>query len=256
MLDSAVGSKSVTVSKVATPVISPSTTSFSGTVSVTISCSTGGALIYYTINGSNPTTTSTLYRSPFTINATTTVKTMAVKSGMVNSAIASKQYTLQQVYTVGSTGPAGGKIFYVNDNPAITTWKYLEAAPADEASTYVYGIGTFTGASGIEIGMGQANTTTIVNVLKTGSYAAKVCDDKSVTYNGKTYADWFLPSKEELALMYINKATIGGFSDSYYWSSTEGNDIGSAWLQYFVSGVQFSCGKGSTCRVRPIRAFL
>ena len=260
MLDSAVGSKSVTVSKVATPVISPSTTSFSGTVSVTISCSTSGALIYYTINGSNPTTTSTLYRSPFTINATTTVKTMAVKSGMVNSAIASKQYTLQQVYTVGSTGPAGGKIFYVNDNPAITTWKYLEAALTDEASTYIFGgYGTLIGATGTAIGTGQANTTTIMNAPSAttkASYAAKVCEDKSVTYNGKTYADWFLPSKDELNEMYINKATIGGFIDSYYWSSTEGNDIGSAWVQYFVSGVQFSCGKGSTCRVRPVRAFL
>ena len=260
MSNSTVATKSVTVSQVATPVIGPSTTTFSGTVSVTLS-STGGATIYYTTNGTNPTTSSTPYGSPFTISATTMVKTMAVKSGMINSAIESKQYTLQPVYHVGDTGPAGGKIFYVNPNSASDGWKYLEAAPTDEASTYPYGgSGILIGATaqGLAIGTGQANTTMIVNVLKTvetGSYAAKVCEDKSVTYNGKTYADWFLPSKEELNQMYINRVAIGGFTTFWYWSSTEdlSND---AWIQFFNSGNQNSNGKGNYSRVRPVRAFL
>ena len=258
MVNSAVATKSVTVSQVATPVISPSTTTFSGTVSVTLS-STSGATIYYTTNGSNPTTASTPYNSPFTISATTTVKAVAIKNGMINSTTATKQYTLQQVYTVGSTGPAGGVVFYVNDNAAITAWKYLEAAPADEGE-YIYGgYDKKTGATATIIGTGQANTQTIVNVLKTvetGSYAAKVCDDKSVTYNGKTYDDWFLPSKDELDEMYKNRTMIGGFSTYWYWSSSEAINDG-AWRQAFNNlGGQYCIRERISCRVRPIRAFL
>ena len=258
MTNSAVAAKSVTVGQVATPVISPNEETFSGTVSITLS-STSGATIHYTTDGSEPTASSTSYGSPFTLSATTTVKAMAVKSGMINSTTASKQYTLQQVYTVGSTGPAGGKIFFVNPNSATDGWKYLEAAPADEASTYYYGgYGVFMGATGTAIGTGQANTQKIVAaVVGTANCAAKACKDKSVTYNGKTYADWFLPSKDELNQMYINKATIGGFTDTtWYWNSTESSSS-FAWAQSFGSGRQNDGGKtGSHYRVRPIRAFL
>ena len=249
-----------TANKVATPVITPSEEEFTGTVEVSMSTTTSGATIHYTTDGSEPTIASPVYSIPFTVSATTTVKAMAAKRGMANSTIASQLYTLQlPIYAVGDVGPAGGKIFYVNNDPLITTWKYLEAAPADEANIYMYSsTATTTGATETAIGTGQTNTTTIVNVLKTvetGSYAAKVCDDKSVTYNGKTYADWFLPSKEELALMYTNRTMLGGFSASLSWSSTE-YSTNTAWSQYFGSGEQYTNYKNGLCRVRPIRSFL
>ena len=260
MVNSAEASKEVVIAQVAAPVITPSEETFSGTVEVTMSSSTSDASIHYTTDGSEPTIATNLYIGAITLPATTTLKAVAIRSGMINSTIVSKQYTLQQVYTVGSTGPAGGKIFFVNPNSATDGWKYLEAAPADEATTYIYGgYGTRTWATATAIGMGQANTTTIVNVLKTvetGSYAAKVCDDKSVTYNGKTYADWFLPSKDELNEMYINRLAIGGFFDSsFYWSSTE-DPSSNAWFQSFSSGAQYYSNRNNDCRVRPVRAFL
>lgn len=79
---------------VATPEIS-GTTPFEESTEVSISCETTGASIYYTTNGDDPTTSSTLYRAPFTINATTTVKAIGVKDGMDNSPIATKIFTAQ-----------------------------------------------------------------------------------------------------------------------------------------------------------------
>ena len=72
---------------VATPTIS-----ISGTTA-TISCSTSGATIYYTLNGNTPTTSSTQYSSPITLSEACTIKAIAVKSGMTNSAVASQPYS-------------------------------------------------------------------------------------------------------------------------------------------------------------------
>ena len=254
-----------TANKVATPVITPSEEEFTGTVEVSMGTTTSGATIHYTTDGSDPTIASPSYSIPFTVSATTTVKAVAIKSGMANSTIASQLYTLQlPIYAVGDVGPAGGKIFFVDTNNEYAKFNYLEAAPEDEFSSYVYGgyntlIGT--GAQGKAIGTGQANTEAIV--AKFGAtepyqnlmYAAKVCDDKSVTFNGKTYADWFLPSMEELTLMYANRTMIGGFSDFWNWSSTEYNNMG-AGTQHFGSGGQGNNYKFDSCRVRAVRSFL
>ena len=250
MVNSTETSKEVRVSQVETPVISPESISFSVSQQVTISCNTSDATIYYTTDGSEPTTASFPYSSPFTISATTTVKAIAIKSGMSNSVMASKVYA---PYMIGSTGPAGGKIFYVNPNSETDGWKYLEAAPTDEASLYVYQeYGTMIVATGTKIGTGQANSNAIVAVVgTTTSYAAKACADKVIA----GYDDWFLPSKAELNQMYINKATIGGFIDTWYWSSSETNTY-NAWVQNFGSGDPYENVKNGSCRVRPIRAFL
>jgi len=115
---------------------------------------------------------------------------------------------------------------------------------------------------------GEANTAIIiaaqVAIGDDGStYAACICNELQVTEGGKTYGDWYLPSKEELNLMYQNKATIdatatanGGssFASVYYWSSTELNN-GIAWFQYFDDGSQGGSLKDGTGYVRAIRAF-
>lgn len=87
-------------STVATPSITPATTSFAISQTVTISCETDGATIYYTTNGEDPTVNSTVYSEPFSVMATTTVKAMAVKAGYENSAVATATYTLEELYTV------------------------------------------------------------------------------------------------------------------------------------------------------------
>ena len=77
----------------ATPTFTPAAGSFVDPVSVTISTVTDGASIYYTTDGSDPTTSSTLYTGPFTVSTTTTIKAIAMKSGMENSSVASATYS-------------------------------------------------------------------------------------------------------------------------------------------------------------------
>jgi endonuclease I len=81
-------------SQIATPVFTPSTTVHNNSVSVSITCATSGASIYYTTDGSTPTTSSNKYSTPFNVTETTTVKAIAVKSGLSNSNVASITYTI------------------------------------------------------------------------------------------------------------------------------------------------------------------
>lgn len=107
------------------------------------------------------------------------------------------------------------------------------------------------GASGTAIGTGLTNTNTIVNVLGTGSYAAKLCFD--LVLNG--YSDWYLPSRNEMSKMILNKIAIGGFSSANYWSSSE-YDIMNAYYSNFTSGNSNLIGsKNSVSNVRAVRSF-
>jgi Legume lectin domain/Chitobiase/beta-hexosaminidase C-terminal domain len=79
----------------ATPVLNPGGETFSGSVSVSMSDSTPNASIYYTTNGSTPTTSSTKYNGPINVTATETIKAIAGASGYVPSTVASETYNLQ-----------------------------------------------------------------------------------------------------------------------------------------------------------------
>ena len=79
---------------VATPVFSVASGAVVSGTSVTITCSTEGAKIYYTKDGTKPTAESTEYTSAISITEAATVKAIAVKSGMNNSAVASVSYTI------------------------------------------------------------------------------------------------------------------------------------------------------------------
>jgi hypothetical protein len=81
---------------------------------------------------------------------------------------------------------------------------------------------------------------------------AQLCD----VYSNSGYGDQFLPSKDELDLMYKNLKTkgLGGFSGAWYWSSSEYGNL-SAWSQSFSDGFLDYYPKSSMFSVRPIRAF-
>ena len=142
----------------------------------------------------------------------------------------------------------GGIIFYINS----TGQHGLIAAKQDQSTGIQWYNGDYikTGATGTGIGNGKSNTTKIVQAQGAGIYAAKLCDD--LVLNG--YNDWFLPSKEELNLLYKN--LIGGFfSNDYYWSSSEYSNY-VAWSLYSYNGNQNSSStKINTYRVRAVRAF-
>ncbi len=82
------------VRKVATPTFDPAAGEVIAGSTVTISTTTEDATIYYTTNGDEPTTESTSYTGPITIDADKTIKAIAVKDGMTNSDVASARYTI------------------------------------------------------------------------------------------------------------------------------------------------------------------
>ena len=91
------------------PTFSPDAGSYENSVTVTLSSNTSGASIYYTTDGSDATTSSTLYESPFTLTETTTVKAIAVKNNQI-SILSTATYTITSSGQGGEENPVSGKI--------------------------------------------------------------------------------------------------------------------------------------------------
>jgi hypothetical protein len=160
------------------------------------------------------------------------------------------------IYKIGDTGPAGGIVFYDKFN-STGGWRYLEIAPKETEQNLGWGNFHFDGCT-TEIGSGLKNTQLIVNQGGNMLTAARFCFD--LEYG--SYDDWYLPSRDELSLMYENLKlkNLGDFTDGKYWSSYY-QFLGSywgAWLQDFVDGKQESgyfIGETTPLRVRAIRRF-
>ncbi len=143
----------------------------------------------------------------------------------------------------------GGIIFYLDN----TSNHGLIAATADAPFSTEWGCeGTLCGAAGSSTGTGAQNTNAIINLCDSTGIAAQLC--KSSASGG--YNDWFLPSKDELNLIYTNlySKSLGGFAASFYWSSTE-SDANNGWYQFLGNGFQDKYGKSYQFHVRPVRAF-
>lgn len=153
----------------------------------------------------------------------------------------------------------GGKIFWIDE----TGLHGLIAASGDQSSKGIAwnpGKGFTTGANSDEIYSGLKNSEKIFGAQgNSGQYAAKTCLDLTIKSNGVEYSDWYLPSKNELNLLYQQRAAIGGFNvtGGIYWSSTESSSAPetSAWEQEFKFGSQLEDDKDVPDQVRCIRKF-
>ena len=159
---------------------------------------------------------------------------------------------LEKTYVIGHTGPAGGIVFYTLG----LGHHGLEAATIDQAIPLNPGAewgctGTaVAGAFGIAIGTGAQNTAVILAGCSTAGIAARLADN--FTLNG--YNDWFLPSRDELHELYLNRVGVAGFTSGAYWSSSQ---VSATFAQYvvFASGNQFVATKNNPFGVRAVRAF-
>ena len=136
-----------------TPTFSVPAGSYASAQTVTLSDATGGATIYYTLNGSAPTASSTLYTSPLTVSATETISAIATASGFLNSAVASVAYTIIQTATATpvispasssynsalqvtiTDATAGAAIYYTIDGSTPTPSSALYSGPITVSST-------------------------------------------------------------------------------------------------------------------------
>jgi hypothetical protein len=113
-------------------------------------------------------------------------------------------------------------------------------------------------ATATAIGWGYRNTLAIIlqGSTNTANSAAALADAYSVTVGGVVFDDWFLPSKDELEQIFIQRLTVGGVS-SFYWSSSEFSAY-NAWYWFSMGGFftgSGDTGKNNDASVRPIRAF-
>ena len=246
--------------------------------------STGGAIASFAINSTPPgmsfnTTTGALTGTPNTVAGATAYTVTATNT----SGSTTQTFTLTVtavVYTVGQTGPGGGKIFYVAATPftcgptRASTCNYLEVAPngwngtADDPqrgwahndfqNTSVPG----NGATATAIGWGYRNTLAIVDQGNnaTALVSAALANTYTVTIAGNVYDDWFLPSKDEINELYLSKSAIAftlpvNVVFPSYHSSTE-DRAGFAFARNLNDGYANSdYYKYSAAYVRPIRAF-
>ena len=156
----------------------------------------------------------------------------------------------------------GGIIFYIDG----TGQHGLIAAPGDQSSGVQWYNGSYTtiSATGTAVGTGQTNTNAIVTNQGPGVYAAQICNE--LVLGG--YSDWFLPSNDELNLMFLNLkgAGVGDFTTlPFYWTSSEADSPNSATdadgLFFDILNGGYSSGfvanfdKSTLGRVRAIRAF-
>jgi len=82
-------------------------------------------------------------------------------------------------------------------------------------------------------------------------------DDDPIYFNYQDsyYSDWYMPSKYELNLLYLNRSVLGGYDDfAKGWSSTEDSRV-NAWFKSFAAGGAFSNGKDDVLYVRVHRRF-
>jgi hypothetical protein len=246
--------------------------------------SSGGAIASYSLTGTLPTglsfsTTTGLISGTPTETKTATTYTITATN---ESGSTSNSYRLRVTGDIGDTGPSGGKIFYYlpagfNCGPTrAATCKYMEVTPSgwfsgvsgqeDPQRTWAQATpvnyqGTTVpgnGATATAIGWGYRNTRAIVaqGNTDTATSAAALADSHTVTVSGVVYDDWFLPSKDELNQLYVQKTTVGGFEANYYWSSSEYSS-GFALAESFNTpgGPTYRTKSDSTFYVRPVRAF-
>ena len=149
----------------------------------------------------------------------------------------------------------GGIIFYLDS----TGQHGLIAAKSDQSTGAIWGYyGSYIiGADGTAIGAGQQNTIDIEDGCTIVGTAADICANLIL----EGYSDWFLPSIDELSIMYYNigqgsSENIGDFSISHYWSSTEVSDMDAYVFRFeYGNANATNYGKNAPMNVRAVRAF-
>lgn len=179
-------------------------------------------------------------------------------------------YTIPQIIEAGATEPSkfigqlyqGGVVFHVdiNTKTGLICPIILKSANSEffEVSSWSNSINIATGATDTLPGTGMTNSELIIKMQGDGIYAASLCTNFSV----REYDDWYLPSKNELEFLYINRFNVNrkirefrGFEIySTLWTSSE-FDQDSVWIIDITSAIKTRVNKNEQYYVLPIRSF-
>ena len=242
MNDSAVASVSYTIKgTVATPAFSLASGEVDSGTEVTITCSTEGAKIYYTTDGTEPTASSTEYKAAISVTAAVTLKAIAVKSGMNDSAVASVSYTIKpdcSKCAVGDFVLKDGTILSKDETPESGTVAavIVRAATNDKPAL---GVGIVHNRNGLawckSSAEGYSTNITALQGDETKGYMdgsdgwkilKKACSDAESNpenypvwnycrnyganncLEGDLATGWYLPTAAELDTIYQNKTVV------------------------------------------------
>ena len=192
---------------VATPTFSPAGGTYTEAQEVTITCTTEGTRIFYTLDGSEPDDEGTQYTEPITVSETTTIKAIAYDSDDIESNVASATYTILSLQTIAEARTQGTGTVYTQGvvTSCVNTTGYIQD---NEAAICVYGasltvgdeikvVGTLTNYNGLlEI------TNPTVTVLSSGN----TVNSETMTIaeiNASNNQGWFV---------HIENATVTGIS--------------------------------------------
>jgi len=192
--------------KVAAPTIT-GTTPFAGSTEITLACETGGASIYYTTDGTEPTKESTPYTAPFTIEATTTIKAIAVKGEDVSSVKTATFVAMASVATVAELNALEKDVDFVFTGEA--------AVVANPNGKHIF-IKDASGSSLIYVAAGGIT-------LETGSHITSNWTGKVAIYNGLFEA---VPTSELTA--------VEGKTDEIKYETAKAEDITAANINKIV----------------------
>ena len=166
-----------------------------------------------------------------------------------------------EAYSVGDIGPAGGVVFITPSTSGNTTGYYFEVAPSNFAvartwaqSTPVnYQTTAVTGADATAIGTGYQNTLDIIAQGNSTSTTSAAAYCRSLTIN--RYNDWFLPSKDELNQIFLNRVVAGFGLQLNFWSSSESSAFVAHYHYVDVTGTVGTAAKTSSILAAPVRMF-
>ena len=142
----------------ATPTFSPAAGTYTTAQTVELSSTTEGATIYYTTDGTDPTTSSNVYSSPISVSETKTIKAIAMKDGFANSAVVVATYTIEiPCYTVT-----------LSDDPSNPMTEYSAGVGVTLPTRSAIGSYTFAGWTATNIP--TETTTAPANIISAGTY--------------------------------------------------------------------------------------
>jgi hypothetical protein len=180
----------------ASPVFSPAAGTYTSVQTVTISDSTAGAALYYTTNGTTPTTSSTLYTGAITVSASETIEVVAVASGYNNSSVVSAIYNITlsaaatptfspvtgmyattQSVTISDTTP-GAVLYYTTDGTTPTASSTLYAGPVTVSASETI--------RAIAVAFGYTNSATASGIFTIGPLFTLSISSPTITITPNT----------------------------------------------------------------------